>query len=47
MSYDILIKGGRIYDGSGLPSYFGDVAVQDGKIVETTDEALAAGGGPT
>jgi len=34
MAYDILIKGGRIYDGSGLPSYFGDVAVQDGKIVE-------------
>ena len=35
MAYDILIKGGRIYDGSGLPSYLGDVAVQDGKIVET------------
>src|SRR5262245_22491999 len=35
MAYDILIKGGRIYDGSGLPSYFGDVAVQNGKIVET------------
>src|SRR6266508_5966438 len=35
MAYDILIKGGRIYDGSGLPSYMGDVAVQDGKIVET------------
>jgi N-acyl-D-aspartate/D-glutamate deacylase len=35
MAYDILIKGGRIYDGSGLPSYFGDVAVQDGRIVET------------
>lgn len=35
MAYDVLIKGGRIYDGSGLPSYLGDVAVQDGKIVET------------
>src|ERR1041385_1310257 len=35
MAYDILIKGGRIYDGSGLPSYLGDVAVRDGKIVET------------
>ncbi len=23
MSYDLLIKGGRIYDGSGLPSYAG------------------------
>jgi N-acyl-D-amino-acid deacylase len=35
MAYDILIKGGRIYDGSGLPSYLGDVAVQDGRVVDT------------
>lgn len=35
MAYDIVIKGGRIYDGSGLPSYLGDVAIQGGRIVET------------
>ena len=32
--YDLLLKGGRIYDGSGLPSFHGDVAIADGKIVE-------------
>jgi N-acyl-D-amino-acid deacylase len=35
MAYDLVIKGGRIYDGSGMPSYLGDVAVRDGRIVET------------
>ncbi|MBI2347805.1 MAG: amidohydrolase family protein, partial [Deltaproteobacteria bacterium] len=34
MPYDLLIKGGRIYDGSGMPSYFGDVALAGGRIVE-------------
>lgn len=33
--YDLLLKNGRIYDGSGMPGYNADLAVQDGKIVET------------
>ena len=32
MSYDILIRNARIVDGSGMPSYQGDLAVKDGKI---------------
>jgi len=32
--YDHLITDGRICDGSAMPSCNGDVAIQDGKIVE-------------
>jgi N-acyl-D-aspartate/D-glutamate deacylase len=34
MVYDLLVKNGRIVDGSGMPSFRGDVAVSGGKIVE-------------
>src|SRR5258707_10154969 len=34
-AYDLVIRGGTIVDGSGAPSYVGDVAVQDGWIVAT------------
>jgi N-acyl-D-amino-acid deacylase len=34
MAYDLLIKNGRVIDGSGRPAYTGDVAVAGGKIVE-------------
>jgi N-acyl-D-amino-acid deacylase len=34
MAYDLLIKNGRIIDGSGRPAFHGDVAVARGKIVE-------------
>ncbi len=30
--YDLILKGGRIYDGSGLPSFLGDVAISNGRI---------------
>ncbi|HWP58080.1 MAG TPA: amidohydrolase family protein [Candidatus Acidoferrales bacterium] len=34
MAYDLLIKGGRLYDGSGLPSFIGDIAVSGARIAE-------------
>ncbi|MGH7846222.1 MAG: N-acyl-D-amino-acid deacylase family protein [Candidatus Binatia bacterium] len=34
MTYDLLVKNGRIIDGSGMPSFLGDVGVAKGKIVE-------------
>jgi N-acyl-D-aspartate/D-glutamate deacylase len=32
MAYDLLVKHGRIVDGSGMPSFLGDVAIKHGKI---------------
>lgn len=31
--YDLIIKNGKIIDGTGSPSYYSDLAIKDGKIV--------------
>src|SRR5205809_5575942 len=42
MAYDLLIRNGRVVDGSGEPAFAADVAVQDGKIVGVGKYAGAA-----
>ena len=34
---EILIKGGRILDGTGNPWFYGDVAIKNGKIIKVGD----------
>lgn len=32
--YDVVIKNGKVIDGTGSPSYFADIAISDGKIAK-------------
>jgi len=32
--YDVVIRGGRVVDGTRMPSFIGDVAIKDGKIAD-------------
>ncbi|HEY1935408.1 MAG TPA: amidohydrolase family protein [Acetobacteraceae bacterium] len=34
MTYDLLVRNGRIVDGSGMPAYRGDLGIKDGRIAE-------------
>jgi N-acyl-D-aspartate/D-glutamate deacylase len=37
MEYHLLIRGSRVVDGSGFPSYLADVGVKDGRIFDVGD----------
>ena len=37
-----MIRGGKIVDGTGAPSFSGDIAVRDGRIIEVGRVAAAA-----
>ena len=43
MTYDLVIRGGTVVDGSGLPSYRGDVAVANGTIARIARNIRDAG----
>ncbi len=41
--YDLVIRGGTIVDGTGIPRYRGDLAVKDGKIAKISGKIPPGG----
>ena len=43
MMYDLVIRGGKIIDGTGSPFYYGDIGISDGRIVKIGKHLSGAG----
>jgi N-acyl-D-amino-acid deacylase len=41
--YDIVLRGGTIVDGTGIPRYQADLAIKNGRIVMISGRIKAAG----
>ena len=41
--YDLVIRGGTIVDGTGVPSYKGDLAIKDGRIARISGQISPGG----
>lgn len=46
MTFDTIIRGGRVFDGSGGPSALGHVGIRDGQVVAVSAEPLDETGCP-
>ena len=44
-SYDLLIRGGDLIDGTGAPARRGDVAIRDGRVAALGEVKGSAGAG--
>ena len=42
MPFDIAIRGATLYDGSGMPGYIGDLAIEGDRLVEVGGRVAAA-----
>jgi N-acyl-D-aspartate/D-glutamate deacylase len=42
--YDLVIRGGTIVDGTGIPRYRGDMAIKDGRVAKISGRISAGGG---